>query len=287
MQIRILSAGEPPVAAVATALGVEPALATVLPAVPDACRCAILPVDGDDAAIRTRCHALSDELACDVVALPAPPRPPRLAVFDLDSTLVQCEGIDELAQRAGSGEAVAAVTEAAMRGELDFAQSFVQRVATLAGLDGGALDEIAESMPYSPGIGIMAAALKRRGCRLVIASGGFRPFARAAARRYGFDRGRANELELVDGRLTGRHRGDIVTGEVKAEVLRAAATELGLARDGILAVGDGANDLAMLAEAGLGIAFHAKPIVRERAGVGLNHVWLDGVAWLAGALDPE
>jgi phosphoserine phosphatase len=291
MQIRILSDNELPMAVVMTALaecGARPGPQVVMPEVAGACRCAVIDLDdlADPDAVRACCHRLSDEQGCDVVALPRAAVPPRLAVFDLDSTLVRCEGIDELAKRAGAGERVAAITEAAMRGEIDFAESFQQRIATLAGLPAAVFEEIAAQLPFGQGLEVLVSALRRHGCRLVIASGGFRPLAAATADRFGFDEYHANVLEVAAGAFTGRHQGEIVTGEVKARLLREIAEREAIPREAILAVGDGANDLAMLAEAGLGIAYHAKPIVRERAGVGLAHVGLDGVAWLTGALDP-
>jgi len=243
-------------------------------------RCGGHPVDL--AGLRADLHALGDAEGCDVAVLAREPRPPRLAVVDLDGTLVQCEGIDELARAAGCYDEVAAVTARAMRGELDFAESFTQRIACLRGLDAGAFDEIAARLPLTRGLAVLARDLRAVGCRLVIASGGFVPFAEVVAERCGFHAVHANRLAVRDLLRRGEHLGSIADAAAKERVLREEAAAHGIDREETLALGDGANDLPLLAAAGLGVAFHAKPVVRERCGVGLQRVWLDGVLPLCG-----
>lgn len=211
----------------------------------------------------------------------------RLVAFDMDSTLIQCEVIDELAQRAGVGEQVAAITEAAMRGELDFRQSLTQRVGLLAGLEESVLAEVAEHLPLTEGAERMAGTLRRLGYKLAILSGGFDYFGRRLQRLLDFDYVYANQLEIAGGRLTGRLMGDIVDGQRKADLLAMLAGREGLSLEQTIAVGDGANDLPMLGAAGLGVAFHAKPIVRERAGRTITDVGLDGLLYLIGIRERE
>ena len=206
----------------------------------------------------------------------------RLAFFDMDSTLIQCECIDELAKRAGVGEHVAAITERAMRGDIAFDQSFRERLGTLKGLSETVLAEIGDELPITPGMPELIATLKAMGCRVCIVSGGFTYFTKILKERYGFDQILANELEIVDGKLTGKHIGDIIDGAAKARCLRRTAQQFGIAQEYIMAVGDGANDLAMMAEAGLGVAFHAKPTVRQQADCQITTTGLDGVAHLLG-----
>ncbi|MCB9139362.1 MAG: phosphoserine phosphatase SerB [Caldilineaceae bacterium] len=211
----------------------------------------------------------------------------RLVVFDMDSTLIQTEVINELARAAGSGEEVAAITEAAMRGELDFTTSLHRRVATLAGLDEAVLDEIAARLPLTEGAELVTSTLKRLGYKIGILSGGFDFFGRRLQERLGLDYLYANQLEIVDGKVTGRLLGEIVDGPKKAELLRRIADAEGLRLEQTIAVGDGANDLPMLSVAGLGIAFHAKPIVREQAAEAINTLGLDGLLYLIGIRDRE
>lgn len=277
-----------PVLDALTGQGLEPERCQVLSAEPDRAALALhghgRPLDAMHLAGRLQAVAADLRLDACWHAGP-PPSLPGLAVFDMDSTLIRCECIDELAAQAGSGPQVKAITEAAMRGELDFVASFVKRVSTLAGLPATALDDLAARVPVMPGLVRLARALKARGCRLAIASGGFAPVAESLQRRFGFDEVRSNRLEVADGRLTGRHLGGIVDGQAKRSCLRELADRYGVARDRILAVGDGANDLPMLAEAGLGVAFHAKPKVQEQAAWRLNHVGLDGILYLLGLDD--
>lgn len=211
----------------------------------------------------------------------------RLVVFDMDSTLIQCEVINELAAAAGAGEEVAAITEAAMRGELDFRQSLARRVALLEGLPESVLEEIAGTLPLSEGAELVTSTLKRLGYKIGILSGGFDYFGRRLQTQLGFDYMYANRLEIVDGRLTGRVLGEIVDGPRKAELLCQIAAQEGLRLEQTIAVGDGANDLPMLGIAGLGIAFHAKPIVRQQARGAISDVGLDGLLYLIGIRDRE
>ncbi|MBK1699547.1 phosphoserine phosphatase SerB [Thiococcus pfennigii] len=211
----------------------------------------------------------------------------RLVCFDMDSTLIQAEVIDELAAAAGVGEQVAAITAAAMRGELDFEASFRERLALLRGLDERVLADIAARLPITPGADRLIAALKQLGYRVAILSGGFRYFAEHLQRRFGIDYVHANELEIRAGRLTGEVAGEIVDGRRKAELLREIAAREGIRLEQVIAVGDGANDLPMLAIAGLGIAFHAKPVVQEQARHSIANVGLDGILYLLGMRDRD
>ncbi|MBK1706226.1 phosphoserine phosphatase SerB [Halochromatium glycolicum] len=206
----------------------------------------------------------------------------RLVCFDMDSTLIQTEVIDELAAAAGVGEQVAAITERAMRGELDFSESFRQRMALLEGLDEAVLAGIAERLPITDGAERLIRALKQLGYRVAILSGGFTYFAEHLQRRLGIDDVHANALEFENGRLTGRVIGRVVDGQRKAELLRELAEREGIRLEQVIAVGDGANDLPMLSIAGLGIAFHAKPLVKEQARHSIATVGLDGILYLIG-----
>ena len=207
----------------------------------------------------------------------------KLAVFDMDSTLIQCEVIDQLAIRAGVGEEVAAITESAMRGELDFKGSFTQRLGMLRGMSESALAEVAANLPITEGMPELILTLRARGIRTAILSGGFNYFAQCLQDRFGFDEYHANTLELVDGKATGRVASEIVDGARKRHFLETIAGEMGIEHSQVIAVGDGANDLPMLGVAGLGIAFEAKPIVRQQAAHNIRHVGLDGVLYLLGA----
>ena len=210
----------------------------------------------------------------------------RLICFDMDSTLIQTECIDELAARAGVGDKVKAITERAMRGEIDFKESFTERVALLKGLDVSVMQDIAEHMPITEGADRLMSVLKRCGYKIAILSGGFTFFGEQLRRRYGIDYVYANELEIDEnGKLTGRYVGDIVDGKRKAELLKliAQVEQVNLAQT--IAVGDGANDLPMIAEAGLGIAFHAKPRVKATAQQSINNIGLDGVLYFIGFKD--
>ncbi|MDE6191980.1 MAG: phosphoserine phosphatase SerB [Muribaculum sp.] len=209
----------------------------------------------------------------------------RLVCFDMDSTLIETEVIDELAERAGVGEKVRAITERAMRGEIDFDESFRERVALLKGLDESVMREIAENLPVTEGVSRMMEVLKRAGFKTAILSGGFTYFGNYLKQKFGIDYVYANELEIVDGKLTGRYVGDIVNGRRKAELLRLLAQVENIDIAQTIAVGDGANDLPMLTTAGLGIAFHAKPKVKATAGQSISTIGLDGVLYFIGFKD--
>ena len=205
----------------------------------------------------------------------------------MDSTLIQAEVINELAARAGVGEEVTAITEAAMRGELDFSQSLQRRVALLAGLPESVLVDVADNLPLTEGAEKVTSTLKRLGYKIGILSGGFDYFGERLQAQLGFDYVYANRLEIVDGALTGRVLGTIVDAQRKADLLREIAAKEGLTLAQTIAVGDGANDLPMLSIAGLGIAFHAKPIVRRQAASAISDVGLDGLLYLIGIRDRE
>ncbi|UKK51924.1 phosphoserine phosphatase SerB [Prevotella sp. E13-17] len=210
----------------------------------------------------------------------------RLICFDMDSTLIQTECIDELAERAGVGEQVKAITESAMRGEIDFKESFRRRVSLLKGLDVSVMQDIAEHLPITEGADRLMTILKRCGYKIAILSGGFTYFGEYLQRKYGIDYVYANELEVDDnGKLTGNYVGEIVDGQRKAELLKliAQVEKVNLAQT--IAVGDGANDLPMISEAGLGIAFHAKPRVVANAKQSINTIGLDGVLYFLGFKD--
>lgn len=209
----------------------------------------------------------------------------RLICFDMDSTLIQTECIDQLAERAGVGDKVSAITERAMRGEIDFNESFRERVALLKGLDVSVMQDIAEKLPITEGVGHMMQVLKTAGYKTAILSGGFTYFGEYLRRKFGFDYVYANELEVVDGKLTGRYVGDIVDGRRKAELLKLIAQVENVNIAQTIAVGDGANDLPMLSTAGLGIAFHAKPKVKESARQSISTIGIDGVLYFIGFKD--
>lgn len=214
-------------------------------------------------------------------------RTKRLIVFDVDSTLIQGEVIEMLAARAGAGDAVAAITEAAMRGELDFAASLHQRVATLAGLPAGVVDEVAEQIELTPGARTTVRTLRRLGFKCGVVSGGFRQVIAPLADELKLDFVAANELEIVDGKLTGRVTGPVVDRPGKADALREFASQAGVPLEQTVAVGDGANDIDMLSAAGLGVAFNAKPALREVADASLSHPYLDTVLFLLGVTRAE
>ena len=209
----------------------------------------------------------------------------RLICFDMDSTLIETEVIDELAIRAGVGAQVKAITEAAMRGEIDFCESFRQRCALLKGLDVSVMQEIAENLPITEGVDRLMRILKKVGFKIAILSGGFTYFGNYLKQKYNIDYVYANELEVENGKLTGRHVGDIVDGKRKAELLRLIAQVENVDIRQTVAVGDGANDLPMISIAGLGIAFHAKPKVKATAKQSISTIGLDGILYFLGYKD--
>jgi phosphoserine phosphatase len=250
-----------------------------------------LPSDNppSDTALRQALAAAGRRACCDVAVqrVGLAQRAKRLIVFDVDSTLVQGEVIEMLAARAGAEDEVKAITEAAMRGEIDFAQSLHQRVQTLAGLPVACLDEVAEELELTPGARTTVRTLKRLGYRCGVVSGGFTAVIDRLALDLGLDFVAANELEVVDGRLTGRVLGRVIDRAGKAEALRRFAEEAEVPLDQTVAVGDGANDLDMLAAAGLGIAFNAKPVVAAAADTSLSHPYLDAVLFILGVTRDE
>lgn len=223
--------------------------------------------DGVDANLQT-----AQERAVDI----------KLAVFDMDSTLIQCEVIDELAKQAGVGDHVVEITERAMRGELDFNQSFTKRLGLLRGLDARVASEIASSLPFSDGAHELMLTLRARGVRTVILSGGFDVFAESVMGVLKMDSYVANTLEIVDNKLTGRAIAPIVNADEKRARLISLASSMAIDLSQTMAVGDGANDLKMLETAGIGVAFRAKPVVREQARYQLSHVGLDGALYFLG-----
>lgn len=209
----------------------------------------------------------------------------RLICFDMDSTLIETEVIDELAKRAGVGEKVAEITERAMRGEIDFCESFTERVALLKGLDVSVMEDIARNLPITEGLERLMTILKRVGYKTAILSGGFTYFGNHLKQRFGFDYVYANELEVENGKLTGRYVGEVVDGRRKAELLRLLCQFENIDIAQSVAVGDGANDLPMLNLAGLGIAFHAKPKVKATAEQSISTIGLDGILYFLGLKD--
>ncbi|MFD1813219.1 phosphoserine phosphatase SerB [Rhodococcus gannanensis] len=214
-------------------------------------------------------------------------RAKRLVVFDVDSTLVQGEVIEMLAAHAGVEDKVREVTESAMRGEIDFTESLHQRVATLAGLDASVIDEVAEKLELTPGARTTIRTLRRLGYHCGVVSGGFRQVIEGLAHELELDFVQANTLEIVDGKLTGRVVGDVVDRAAKAVALRRFADQVGVPMEQTVAVGDGANDIDMLNAAGLGVAFNAKPALREVADTALSHPFLDAVLFILGVTRHE
>tara|TARA_B100000767_G_C19766357_1_gene537709 strand:- start:1751 stop:2983 length:1233 start_codon:yes stop_codon:yes gene_type:complete len=211
----------------------------------------------------------------------------RLVVFDMDSTLIEAEVIDELAKAAGVGAAVSMITESAMQGEIDFDESFRRRVALLAGLKDSALQQVADGLQLTEGAETLISTLKTLGYKTAILSGGFSYFANKLRDKLGFDYVYANQLDIKDGVVTGEVVGDIVNGERKAELLKDIASRENIALEQVIAVGDGANDLPMLSVAGLGIAFRAKPIVKASARQSISTLGLDSIIYLLGISDRE
>ncbi|ENU93327.1 phosphoserine phosphatase SerB [Acinetobacter vivianii] len=243
----------------------------------------------DAQAMRAACLSLSGELNIDVAVQEdnAYRRNRRLVCFDMDSTLIEQEVIDELALEAGVGAQVAEITERAMLGELDFQQSFRARVALLKGLDASVLPKIAERLTVTEGAERLISTLKALGYKTAILSGGFQYFAEYLQAKLGIDEVHANILDVENGIVTGEVKGAIVDGARKAELLRQLAEKMGISLEQAMAVGDGANDLPMLSIAGLGVAFRAKPLVRQNANQAISSVGLDGVLYLLGMHDKD
>lgn len=211
----------------------------------------------------------------------------RLICFDMDSTLIQAEVIVELSRYAGVEAQVEEITESAMRGEIDFNESFIKRVSLLKGIDESVMQEIAANLPITEGAERLVRNLRRFGYKTAILSGGFTYFGKFLQEKLGFDYVYANELEIENGKLTGRHLGEIVNGERKAELMKQIAQKEGIHLQQVIAVGDGANDLPMINLAGLGIAFHAKPLVQENADNNISTLGLDGVLYMLGFRDRD
>jgi phosphoserine phosphatase len=238
----------------------------------------------DPAALRSLLAREAATLTIDIAVQPASllRHTVRLIVMDVDSTLIQGEVIEMLAAHAGFEAEVAVVTEAAMRGEIDFEESLRTRVRLLAGLDASVIDTVYDSIVVNPGARTLVRTLRRLGYRFAIVSGGFSQITDRLAEDLGIHRSRANTLEIVDGKLTGNVLGDVVDRAGKARALREFAADLGVPEAATVAIGDGANDLDMLEAAGLGIAYNARPVVRELADTTLNVPYLDAILYLLG-----
>jgi phosphoserine phosphatase len=245
---------------------------------------ALLPADKDSEGLKRALLQVATSTGFDVSLQPESlfRRSKRLIVLDMDSTLIRIEVIDELARAAGVGPEVSRITERAMQGEMDYDESLRQRVALLAGLDVKVLDQIASDLPLTEGAERMVRVLKRLGYKIAVISGGFSRAAEALKRRLELDYAYSNNLEVAGGKLTGRVVGPIVNGQRKAELLETIAQAEGVLLDQVIAVGDGANDALMLERAGLGIAFHAKAKLRERADTSISGAGLDAILYLLG-----
>jgi len=246
-------------------------------------------VPGDIDSMRSRFLDISRDLGIDISFQVdnVYRRNRRLVAFDMDSTLIQVEVIDELAKAAGVGEKVSTITERAMQGEIDFKESFRQRLALLEGLDESVLAQIAAKLPLTQGAEHLISTLKRIGYKTAIISGGFQYFGNHLKEKLGIDYVFANQLEIINGKVTGKISGTVVDAQRKAEILSDIARKEDISLEQVIAVGDGANDLPMLSIAGLGIAFHAKPIVKKSAKHSISNLGLDGILYLIGVRDRD
>lgn len=228
-------------------------------------------------------RAAMAELPIDIAIVPKASRRKRLLIADMDSTMIRQECIDELGVMAGVGEAIKAITFRTMRGELDFAEALRERLALVRGLDAGTIETIIrERITCSPGGRTLVSTMKANGAHAALVSGGFRQFTAAVAARLGFDSHEANDLVIDNGRLAGRVREPVLGKEAKVAALRRLTRELAITEDDVLAVGDGANDIPMLLAAGMGVALHAQPKVREQARIAINHGGLTALLYLQG-----
>jgi phosphoserine phosphatase len=239
------------------------------------------------AGLEDRLRALIGDQPVDVAVLPAAHRRKRLLIADMDSTMIAQECIDELGAAAGQGEKIAAITARAMRGEIDFAASLRERLGLVAGLDAGVIGTLLNATRFTEGGRTLVQTMKSHGAHTVLVSGGFTVFTSHVARALGFDSHRANELIIEDGKLTGRALEPILGRDAKMVALREIATKLRLKSTETLAVGDGANDIGMLAASGLGVAFHAKPAVRAQARARIDHGDLTALLYLQGYAKSE
>ncbi len=243
----------------------------------------------DLTALKSEFLAISGDLGVDIAIQEdnAFRRNRRLVAFDMDSTLIAAEVIDELAKATGVGDKVSAITESAMRGEIDFKESLRRRLRLLRGMPADILESVAGRIPLNDGAERLITNLKRFGYKIAIISGGFTYFGKRLQERLGIDYVFANELEIRDGKLTGEVVGEIVDASKKASVLRMIAEKEGLSLQQVIAVGDGANDLPMLGIAGLGIAYHAKPVVKKGAGQAISTLGLDSILYLVGVRERD
>ncbi|NVK72309.1 MAG: phosphoserine phosphatase SerB [Oceanospirillaceae bacterium] len=243
----------------------------------------------EDSSVRAELLALSNETGIDHIYQSSmlDIKTPGVAVFDMDSTLIKAEVMDELAVEAGIGEQISAVTASAMRGEIDFVESFVQRLALLKGLSSEVMDGVYKRIQHMDGISTLMKVLHHYGWHTAILSGGFTYFADRVQAEYGMTEVHANVLEIIDNQLTGKHLGAIVDGERKKLLLTDIVATQNIDWQQTIACGDGANDLLMLNRAALGVALHAKPLVREQAPCPMNNLGLDGILYLLGMTSEE
>jgi len=241
-----------------------------------------LSLNTSEVTLKNDIKLFASEKGCDIALVAKLPDfdKPGLVLLDMDSTLIQMECIDEIARLYGVGEQVSAVTAAAMRGELDFNESLRTRVGKLAGAPESVIKQVADNMPLMPGLVELVKGLKAANWKVAIASGGFTYFANRLKDDHGFDAAYANTLEIIDNALTGQVTGEIVNADVKARTLKELANRYNIPMSQTVAIGDGANDLVMMAASSLGIAIHAKPIVQEKASIALNNLDLDGALCL-------